>query len=39
MDIPDKVQQLADLLQSKGFSPVGYAEVDEGYIVQISESG
>lgn len=39
MEIPDRVAQIASLLREKGFSPVGYAELDDIYVVQIAEQG
>jgi hypothetical protein len=39
MEIPVRVQELAELLAGKGLTPVGYAEQEEHYLVQISEGG
>lgn len=39
MDIPVRVKELAETLAAKGFTPVGYGEMDELYVVQIAEQG
>jgi hypothetical protein len=39
VEIPERVEQIASTLRSKGLTPTGYAEVEEGYIIQVSESG
>ncbi|MCS6859961.1 MAG: hypothetical protein NZT92_06540 [Abditibacteriales bacterium] len=38
MEIPVRVQQLAELLQSKGLTPKGYGETEEHFILQVAES-
>lgn len=39
MEIPERVAEIAGLLREKGFSPVGFAEQDDIYVVQIAEQG
>ena len=39
MDIPERVTQLADFLREKGFTPVGFADVEDLYVIQIAEGG
>lgn len=38
MDIPVRVQQLAELLQDKGLTPKGYGETEEHFVLQVAES-